>query len=535
MSIFIPVLGGLAIFLFGMNLMGEGLQKIAGNRLKSIVGALTKNKVVGMLLGVVVTAIIQSSSATTVMVVGFVNAGIMTLSQAVGVIIGANVGTTITAQIIAFDIDKVTPILLFVGIIFIMISKEKKQRDFGEILIGLGLIFFGMNNMSEGLKPLSEQAWFQEAILKLNSPLVGIPVGVVLTTAVQSSSASIGLIQAFCKQGLMSITQAAPLLLGGNIGTTTTALISSIGANRNAKRAAVVHFLFNLIGTVFAVVLFNMALQRFVVYLTPDNASRQVANYHTLFNVINVMIQLPFSHYLAKAAIRLVPDSDEKERPRVVSYIDDRILETPSIALIQAKREVVGMTKIVYDSFCMLEKLIEKKEMSLAKSIHKNEHSVNALEREILEFLVKLSNRSLSDSQHEEVFVMQDMINDLERMADHVENITELFEDIYKEDLSLSTEAKREFRDMFVTLKEMLKNTCLAYENNETELAEKTLPLEDKIDHLEKLYRHNHIRRINKQECHPTVGVLFLDMLANMERISDHGVNICNYVLHKEI
>ncbi|MDU7501440.1 MAG: Na/Pi symporter, partial [Finegoldia magna] len=250
MDIITPVLGGLALFLFGMTIMGEGLQKSSGNKLKKIVGSLTRNKYIGVLLGIVVTMVIQSSSAATVMVVGFVNAGLMPLNQAVGVIIGANVGTTITAQIIAFDIAKYAPLIVAFGVLLYISAKDDRKKNLGEVFVGLGLIFIGMNTMGDGLNPLSKELWFKNALLKLNSPVIGVFVGFFLTTAVQSSSASIGLIQALGKQGLLTINQAAPLLLGGNIGTTTTALLSSIGAGKNAKRAAIIHLLFNLIGTV---------------------------------------------------------------------------------------------------------------------------------------------------------------------------------------------------------------------------------------------------------------------------------------------
>ena len=290
MDIIIPVIGGLALFLYGMNVMSEGLQKVAGRRLQSYIEIFTKNRFIGVIVGCVVTMIIQSSSATTVMVVGFVNAGIMTLPQSVGIIIGANLGTTITGQIIALNITEFAPIAIAIGVVFWLFSKKKKVKDLSEILIGFGILFMGMGMMSGGLKPLSNIYWFKNGVLILNNPYLGMPIEIVLTTIVQSSSASIGLLEALGKTGLINMNQAFPLLFGSNIGTTTTALISSMGAGKNAKRAAFIHFLFNFIGTIIFMLFLRIPVQRFVVWATPGDVAKQIANSHTLFNFINIKI-----------------------------------------------------------------------------------------------------------------------------------------------------------------------------------------------------------------------------------------------------
>ncbi len=532
MEIITSVLGGLALFLFGMTMMGEGLQKSSGSKLKHIVGLLTNNKYIGVLLGILVTMVIQSSSATTVMVVGFVNAGLMSITQAVGVIIGANVGTTITAQIIAFDMSKYAPLIAAFGVFLYMASKDEKSKNIGEVFVGLGLIFIGMNTMGNGLNPLSKEIWFRNALLKLNSPVIGVFVGFLLTSAVQSSSASIGLIQALGKQGLLTIGQAAPLLLGGNIGTTTTALISSIGAGKNAKRAAVIHLLFNAVGTIIVLLFLNKIMQNIVYMLTPLNTARQIANYHSLFNIINVAIQLPVSNFLVKAAMKIVPG---EEHAKDLQYIDDRILETPSIAVEQARLEVNRMSEIVYQNFKTVDEYFLTGNKKLKNKILEEEKRINNLEKYIVEYLVKLSNKSISDDEHTQIFIMQDMLNDLERIGDHVENICGIVTLILEENKEFSSYAIEEYKDLYAHVEKAITNSTLAFKNNDEKIASTVADIENSVDFLEKKYRHNHIKRINNNECDPTVGVNFLDILSNLERISDHCTNIANYTLHIEI
>ena len=349
MDIAIPVFGGLGLFLYGMNMMGDGLQKAAGDRLRRLIEVLTNKRLMGVIVGALVTMIIQSSSATTVMVVGFVNAGLMTLTQAVGVIMGANIGTTITAQIIAFDLAEYAPIAVAIGVAIWLIAKRKRIKDTAEILIGIGILFIGMDMMSTGLKPLAEVQAFADIMVNLNNPVIGVIVGLLITTMVQSSSASIGLLQALAGEGLITINMAFPILFGDNIGTTTTSLISSIGANKTAKRAAVVHFLFNVIGTIIFMLILRIPVQAFVEYISPGDVKRQIANAHTLFNVINVIIQFPFARFLVWAAEKMVPGLDKEDMDATL-YLDTRILETPGIALGQVKKEVLRMGELVNGS-----------------------------------------------------------------------------------------------------------------------------------------------------------------------------------------
>ncbi|MGB3366359.1 MAG: Na/Pi cotransporter family protein, partial [Acidaminobacteraceae bacterium] len=351
MSIAIGVLGGLGLFLFGMQMMGAGLQKAAGKKLERIIEILTTNRFMGVIVGALVTGVIQSSSATTVMVVGFVNAGIMKLSQAVGVIMGANIGTTITGQIISLSIDKIAPLSIGIGMILWMTSKKDSQKNLAEILIGLGILFLGMEFLKDSLKPLRELEAFSTMILTLShNPILGVLVGFILTFVLQSSSASIGMLIALAAQGVLPLTAALPILYGDNIGTCTTALLSSIGAGKNAKRAAIIHLAFNIIGTLLFVLLLTNPIMRIVTSWDPTNVGRQIANAHTIFNLSNVVIQFPFAFILVKIAMWLVPEKEDEAPAKLTRFIDDRILETPTIAMKSVIKETLNMGNIAKNS-----------------------------------------------------------------------------------------------------------------------------------------------------------------------------------------
>ena len=333
MSIAISILGGLGLFLYGMNIMAQGLQNSAGDRLKRIIELLTSNVVMGVLVGTVVTAIIQSSSATTVMVVGFVNAGIMTLNQAIGVIMGANIGTTVTAQLVSFNLEGLAPIALGIGIILYLFSSKTSVKNIAQILLGFGILFTGMEFMKDAVKPLAEYKGFTDALVGFgHRPILGLLLGFAITGIVQSSSASMGMLIALATQGLIPLSSALPILYGDNIGTCVTSLLSSIGASRNAKRAAIMHLLFNVIGSILFLLILNRPITYIVTQIDPTDAARQIANAHTLFNLINVAILLPFSKYIVKLAIKLVPDNNDENDDKATKYLDERMLETPSIA-----------------------------------------------------------------------------------------------------------------------------------------------------------------------------------------------------------
>lgn len=532
MGIVIPVFGGLGLFLYGMNMMGDGLQKAAGDRLRRLIEVLTNNRLMGVLVGALVTMIIQSSSGTTVMVVGFVNAGLMSLSQAVGVIMGANIGTTVTAQIIAFDIAKYAPIAVAIGVAIRLAAKKKKFIDIAEVLIGAGILFIGMDMMSGGLKPLAEVQAFSDIMVSLNNPVIGVIVGLLLTTIVQSSSASIGLLQALAGQGLITINMAFPILFGDNIGTTTTSLISSIGANKTAKRAAVIHFLFNLIGTIIFMVALRIPIQILVEYLTPGDVKRQIANAHTLFNIINVIIQFPFAKYLVIVAEKLVPGVDKEDMDATL-YLDTRIIETPGIALGQVKKEVLRMGDLVTESLAISKDALTKDDYDGIEKIVETEKLVNKIEREITEYLVLLSNESISDTQRTIINNYFYIIDDIERVGDHVENIVELAQYKNQHRLSFSDDATDGLNEIFDKCNQAFSKSMEAIEKDDGDIAREVLVLEDEIDEMEGKSRQDHMDRLSKMECLTEPGVLYLDTIANLERISDHSVNISLYILDK--
>lgn len=526
----ISLLGGLGMFLYGMTIMGEGLQKAAGSKLKKIIEMLTSNVVMGVLVGTVVTGIIQSSSATTVMVVGFVNAGIMTLSQAIGVIMGANIGTTVTAQLVSFSLEDIAPIALGIGIIFYMFTSKEKTKQVAEILIGFGLLFTGMEFMKEAVEPLSELESFRNALLFLSkNPILGILAGFAITGIVQSSSASMGMLIALASQGLVPITAALPILYGDNIGTCVTSLISSLGASRNAKRAAVMHLSFNVIGTLLFMIVLNKPIVAVVQYLDPANTARQIANAHTLFNLINVIILLPFSKYIVKLAERLVPVKEEEielATANTTKYLDERMFETPSIALGNTVQEVVRMGGKARKSYTYaMEGLLTKDTKAIDKAFN-YEKTVNTLHKSILNYLIKLSNTNINSDERIKADLLFHVVNDLERISDHAENIAEIDRLAVDGDTRFSDIAIQEINDLSDLL---LKNIDSAIEYIDTknhdlyELIEKT---EQKVNMLVKQYRNEHLKRLSDGVCTVDSGILFLDLLTNFERISDHCSNI---------
>ncbi|HLR35994.1 MAG TPA: Na/Pi cotransporter family protein [Tissierellales bacterium] len=533
MEIAFGVLGGLGLFLYGMNMMGMSLEKVAGEKLKHLIEVLTNNRLMGVLIGALVTMVVQSSSATTVMVIGFVNAGLMTLSQAVGVIMGANIGTTITAQLIAFSLTDIAPLVLAIGVGIWITTSSKRAKNISEILMGFGILFIGMDMMGNSLAPLSENETFKNILISLDDPFLGVLVGLGLTTILQSSSASIGLLQALASQGLININIAFPILFGDNIGTTTTALISSVGTNKTAKRAAIIHFLFNLIGTIIFMTLLRVPIQVLVTYITPNNIQRQIANAHTLFNILNVAIQFPFANLLVKAATKLVP-GDIYEESTGYNYLDSRIIETPSIAVGQAKKEVLRMANIVGENLINAKKSFLNKDEKLTNEVFQQETVINRLEREITTYLVELSNEPLSEEQHGLVNTLFYTINDIERVGDHADNLAELAQYRIDNRLLFTDDALDELKIMFDRTEKIYRKAIEAFEEVDYNLSMEVKDSEEKVDELEKEYRVNHIERLNKLMCEPSSGVVFLDILSNLERVADHSSNIVQYVLDVE-
>ena len=530
MSIAIGVIGGLGLFLYGMNLMGSALQRSAGNKLRRLVEILTKNRFIGVIVGTVVTMVIQSSSATTVMVVGFVNAGIMTLKQAIGVIMGANLGTTVTAQLIAFNLAGIAPLAVGLGVVMSLVSKKSKMKDLSEIIIGFGVLFIGMAMMSDSLSPLAESEAFVEMMKGLKNPFIGMLVGFLLTTILQSSSASIGLLLALASQGLLSIDITLPILFGDNIGTTTTAMLSSIGASRAAKQAALMHFLFNLIGTLIFMFILRKPVEILVLKLSPSDVSRQIANAHTLFNLVNIIILFPFANLIVKAAERIIKSGGEDD-DSLLKYIDYRFLETPSLAVSQGAKEVLRMGNKALKNLKLAKRVLNEKNYDLVEEILKNEKQINGIQTEATKYLAEVNNLTLTSEEHRIVNTLFNSMTDIERVGDHSENIAEEVQYAIQNNLEFSEKAIKELNIMLDKCIAIYEKALLAFKLADEDIAREVVDSEEDIDALEKQYRASHIDRINKFQCIPASGIVFLDLISNLERVSDHSVNIAQYII----
>ena len=534
MDIAIGIMGGLGLFLYGMNLMGDGLQKSAGSKLKRIIELLTSNVIMGVLVGMVVTMVIQSSSATTVMVVGFVNAGIMTLPQAIGVIMGANIGTTITAQLVSLDVDFLAPVALGIGIVIYMFSNKPKHKNIAEILIGFGILFTGMDFMKEAVKPLAGYQGFTDMLLSFgHHPILGVLMGFAITAIVQSSSASMGMLIALASQGLIPITAALPILYGENIGTCVTSLISSIGASRNARRAAIMHLTFNVLGSMIFMFILSKPIVAIVTAIDPTDAARQIANAHTLFNILNVIVLLPFNKLIVKLALKLVPETkgEQDDDDKVVKYIDDRMIETPSIALANIVKETLRMGEKSKESLnAAMDGIVDKSKEKIELSF-KREKLINELQKSILNYLLKLSKASLNEDSRETVDALFNTVNDIERIGDHAENIAELAKDIVDLEISFSDVGIGELKDMYNKVVSTYTYALEAMRTSNVELACKVIKMEEQVDMMEKSCRANHMNRLNSSSCSIESGVIYLDIISNLERVSDHAVNIAQQVI----
>ena len=533
MDIAIGIMGGLGLFLYGMNLMGDGLQKSAGSKLKRIIELLTSNVIMGVLVGMVVTMVIQSSSATTVMVVGFVNAGIMSLTQAIGVIMGANIGTTITAQLVSLDVDFLAPVALGIGIVIYMFSNKPKHKNIAEILIGFGILFTGMDFMKEAVKPLAGYQGFTDMLLSFgHHPILGVLMGFAITAIVQSSSASMGMLIALASQGLIPITAALPILYGENIGTCVTSLISSIGASRNARRAAIMHLTFNVLGSMIFMFILSKPIVAIVTAIDPTDAARQIANAHTLFNILNVIVLLPFNKLIVKLALKLVPETkgEQDDDDKVVKYIDDRMI-TPSIALANIIKETLRMGEKSKESLnAAMDGIVDKSKEKIELSF-KREKLINELQKSILNYLLKLSKASLNEDSRETVDALFNTVNDIERIGDHAENIAELAKDIVDLEISFSDVGIGELKDMYNKVVSTYTYALEAMRTSNVELACKVIKMEEQVDMMEKSCRANHMNRLNSSSCSIESGVIYLDIISNLERVSDHAVNIAQQVI----
>ena len=524
------VAGGLGLFLFGMKLMGEGLENAAGDKLKSILEKVTKNPISAVLVGAFVTMVIQSSSATTVMVVGFVNAGLMNLAQAAGVIMGANVGTTITAQLVAFKLDEIAPLFVIIGVVLLMSAKQKKRKDIADIILGFGILFMGMGIMSSALKPLADSPMFSHLIVAIGDNwLLGIFTGLALTAILQSSSATTSILIALASTGSITINVVLPILFGCNIGTCVTALISSIGANKTAHKAAAIHLMFNVLGTLIFIP-FLKPLAHLVQNMSPGDVQRQIANSHTVFNIANTLIMLPLRNYLILAVNKLVPGTDEIEKAGP-KYIDDRLLETPVIAAGQVIKETIRMANKAKQNLELSMSAFMNQDEEQIKKVYENESIINTLEEEITTYLVKLSKCELSDKEKSIVASTFYIVNDIERIGDHAENIADLAIQRSNKKLQYSEDAIKELEEIYNYTLTALEIAIESYENRDIKKARTLENVEERIDSSQKEYSEKHIKRLYNGKCNAYAGAIFLDLISNFERIGDHAKNIAESVI----
>ncbi|PNU18750.1 Na/Pi cotransporter [Geothermobacter hydrogeniphilus] len=550
------LMGGLGLFLFGMKTMSEGLQKIAGNRMRKILSALTNNRIVGTLVGLAVTAIIQSSSATTVMVVGFVNAGLMSLVQSIGVVLGANIGTTITAQIIAFKVSYLALPAIGVGAGMRLFSRHRKWSYLGEIILGFGLLFFGMETMKHAFDPIKTSREFHQFFTLVgNNHLLGVLIGAVMTVVVQSSSATIGVTLALASSGLLSFEASMALILGENIGTTITANLAAIGTNLAARRTAFAHFLFNLIGVAYMLVLFPVFMH-LVDKITPGDAdfvirtqqqaidfgvaigdkpfiSRHIANTHTLFNIVNTLVFLPLIGLLAKLSTLCIRGREE-EFEFHLKFIDCRVLNTPPIALGQARSETRRMAHVAMEMVDETLEFLRDHDLKRVPQLEKREELVDLLQREITDFLVALSQKSISQETSRQLASLMQMVSDLERIGDHCENLWRLGQKKIEQKVVFSETAIGDIDNIGNRCREFLQFVVSALEREDGSVLEKALYLEDRIDSLENQLRLGHISRLNTGECAVPQGLIFIDMLHNFEKIGDHTFNVAQAVAGKK-
>ena len=522
--------GGLGLFLYGMKMMSDGLESAAGNKLKFILEKVTSNPLSAVIVGAIVTALVQSSSATTVMVIGFVNSGIMTLVQATGIIMGANIGTTITAFMVSFDIDLLVPILLAIGATMILFTKVKRRRDIAMILLGFGILLLGMNTMGDAMYPLRDSPAFNELIISISGNwFLGILVGLGITLLVQSSSATTGILIALTRSGNISIEAAFPIILGANIGTCITALLSSITANKTAKRAAIIHLLFNLIGAI-VFLPFGPLLIQLVKFISPSSVMLEISFIHLIFNILNTMLLLPFAGILIRISGWIV--GPEEAMP--FEILDRRLLQTPSIAEGQVIKETVNMAELAKNNLKMAVEAFINDDLSKVKEVFETEKRINQLTEILTEFMVELSGSDLDIAEFVRIGDTYHVINDIERIGDHAENIIELVEEKVEKGVKISKKAKVELAQIYDYTITALDTAIESYRTNDIEKALSVSQLELEINSLHKRYRDTHIRRLNAGKCSPIASIMFLDLLSNLERVGDHAMNIADTVADVE-
>ena len=534
------LLGGIALFLYGMSIMGAGLEKLAGGKMQGVLQKLTSSTIKGVIFGTLITGVIQSSAGTVVICVGLVNSGIMTLTQSVGVIMGANIGTTVTGQLIRMaDISgdsllltliqpkTFAPVVAFVGCIFYVFLRNAKKKNIGQIMLGFGILFTGMSLMDTGVSPLRESAAFQELFVTMTNPMLGVLVGMVVTVIIQSSSASVGILQALSSTGLVTFGSAIPIILGAHIGTAFTPLLTIGGSSKDGKRAALIHLYFNIIGSFVLLAAIYAVRYTIGIPVWGDVMNKStIANIHTLSSVAAMLLFLPFSSVLSKLAMLTVPNSAEEAQEMSMPVLDERLFKSPAVALQQAKSAVVKMSRRAARNVSLSTPLLLKMDEDVVSAINVRENLIDRMEVEISNYLIKMTDQELGDDESHAVTELLNFVTEFERIGDYAVNIMEKAEELYDKEASFSESAKKELQLLDAALERILVLTDEAFENDDVQKAAQVEPLEEIIDVMVERLRDQHIRRLKDGICSIDTGVVFLDVLNNAERISDHCSNI---------
>lgn len=535
MAIAFSLVGGLGLFLYGMKLMSEGLEKSAGAKMRGILEFFTKNRFVGMLVGILFTAVVQSSSATTVMVVSFVNSGLMTLLQATGVILGANIGTTVTSQLIAFNLSDVAPLFVMIGVIMVMFCKKNGVKRAGEVVLGFGILFMGLSGMSGAMSTLRESPYIVEILGSLDNAFMGVFVGFVITAILQSSSATVGIVLLMASQGLLEYNICFFLILGCNMGSCVSALLASLGGKKDAKRAAWIHFLFNIIGStiIFAVLMVALdPIASTILGMSGGNIARGVANAHTLIKVVEVILLFPFMGYVVKLTYKIVPGTDkEAEDEFALKYIGSNNMIVANTAISTAILEIEHMGQMASENLReSMDALIHKKEDKIA-TVYRREKYINFLNKKITDYLVKVNELDIPLEDKKLLGGLFHVVNDMERIGDHAENFADSAQNCIQDNLDVSEKGRLELEEMTESVLKILDYSIEMFSKKNQEHMQEILELEDMIDMKERKYQHSHVKRLTKNECTPEAGMVFSDTVSGLERIADHATNIAFAIL----
>ena len=535
-SDYLMTAGGLALFLYGMKMMSGGLEAAAGTRLKTLLEKLTSNRILGVLVGAGITMVIQSSSATTVMVVGFVNSGLMGLSQAVWVIMGANIGTTITGQLIALDVGALAPVVALAGVVMVTFFKQKKVVDTGTIIAGLGILFIGMDLMSSSLQPLQNSPAFISMMTKFSNPLLGILAGAVFTAIIQSSSASVGILQALATSGLIGLGSSVYVLFGQNIGTCITAVLASIGTNKNARRSTIIHILFNCIGTaMFVIICMTTPFVSFMQSLTPDNPAAQIANVHTLFNIVTTLLLLPFGQLLAKAACRILPGEDQPDADMAPLHLTEQGMGSTAIAISQLEREVGHMYELACQNlFDGMDSVVAGKAADL-KKIEEREEYIDYLNTAITSYIAGVTAENIAARDAAALNALFSVAGNVERMGDHAMNIAQYTQSAKDRGVEFSDGATQEMEIMREVLRRGLEVLPRSFAADRRQGLSAISHAEEKIDEMNRRFRHNQISRLGSHQCSAQACVMYSELLTDVERVGDHLLNIAQACYQHEL